>query len=81
MPGQRRGRRLIEPLVSVLRERGVEQAELRAETALATLLGIITLRSTGDFPALAAASTAELTAFVERALGELVDREGEAGER
>jgi AcrR family transcriptional regulator len=75
--GEHMRRRLIEPLVAALRERGVEEPELRAETALAAVFGIIALRSTGDFPSLAGASAGDLTAFVQRALGDLVDREGE----
>ncbi|HVL25340.1 MAG TPA: helix-turn-helix domain-containing protein [Thermomicrobiales bacterium] len=61
-------RRFVEPLVGALRERGVDQPELRAEAAFAALLGIIGLRATGLFDALRASDTADLTAFVQNAL-------------
>ena len=61
-------RRFVEPLVGALRERGVDQPELRAEAAFAALLGIIGLRATGLFDALRASDTAHLTAFVQNAL-------------
>jgi AcrR family transcriptional regulator len=76
--------RFVEPLAAAMRERGIDEPEFRAESAVAALLGIIALRSTGVFDALRASSTDQLTTFVQDALrgsvapvGAGVDRSGE----
>jgi AcrR family transcriptional regulator len=67
-------RRLVDPLVSLLTSRGVpaESARLKAEAAVAALIGVIVVRGTGSFSALPAADIDEvagvLTRLVESAL-------------
>jgi len=63
------GRRLIEPLASELRSRGVPSAELRAELIVAVTLGVAVTRSNRTLTALASASAEEILG----ALGPLID--------
>jgi AcrR family transcriptional regulator len=55
-------RRLVDPLVSLLTLRGVDPgtARLRAEAAVAALIGVIVVRGTGSFSELPAADVEEL---------------------
>jgi AcrR family transcriptional regulator len=64
-------RRLVDPLVSLLSSRGAEPgaARLRAEAAVAALIGVIVIRGTGSFSELPAADVGE----VADALTQLVD--------
>jgi AcrR family transcriptional regulator len=67
-------RRLVDPLVSLLSARGAEPgaARLRAEAAVAALIGVIVVRGTGSFSELPAADVEEvadvLTQLVESVL-------------
>lgn len=56
--------RLIDPLASGMRERGVDQPQLRAEAAVAALVGIVVGSGSGCFPALASAQPAGLGSVV-----------------
>lgn len=62
-------RRFIAPLTEAMRERGIAQPELRAETALAALLGVTYLRGSGLFPTLAGADPHDLIACLVDAFG------------
>ena len=62
-------RRFIAPLAEAMRERGVPEPELRAEAALAALLGVTYLRGSGLFPTLTAARAEDLIACLVDAFG------------
>ncbi|HWH12514.1 MAG TPA: TetR family transcriptional regulator [Solirubrobacteraceae bacterium] len=63
------GRRVVEPLASELRTRGVPRPELRAELLVAFTLGIAVTRSNRTLTTLASAPAEEILA----ALGPLID--------
>jgi AcrR family transcriptional regulator len=63
------GRRVVEPLASELRTRGVAAPKLRAELLVAFTLGIAVTRSNRTLTALASASADEILA----AVGPLID--------
>ncbi|HKE77692.1 MAG TPA: TetR family transcriptional regulator [Solirubrobacteraceae bacterium] len=56
--------RAVAPIAAELAERGVEDAQLRAEALVALALGISLTRATGTLPELAATSLDELIAVV-----------------
>lgn len=62
-------RRFIAPLTEAMREHGVAQPDLRAETALAALLGVTYLRGAGLLPNLASADPDDLIACLVDAFG------------
>jgi hypothetical protein len=63
------GRRVVDPLASELRTRGVAAPKLRAELLVAFTLGIAVTRSNRTLTALASASAEEILA----AVGPLID--------
>lgn len=62
-------RRFIGPLTEAMRERGLDHPELRAETALAAVLGVTYLRGNALLPTLAAAAPDDLVACLVDAFG------------
>jgi AcrR family transcriptional regulator len=56
--------RAVEPIAAGFAERGVDDAQLRAEALVALALGVSLTRATGTLPALAAAPLDELIAAV-----------------
>lgn len=57
--------RIVTPLAEALRDRGVADAELRAEMVVAATIGMSLVRSGGTLPALAEAPTADVLAQLE----------------
>jgi AcrR family transcriptional regulator len=53
-------RRLVEPLQAMLERRGVRDPRLRAETAVAALIGVLLARALGSFPTLQKLNRREL---------------------
>jgi hypothetical protein len=53
-------RRLVEPLHAMLERRGVPDPRLRAETAVAALIGVLLARALGSFTTLEKLSRREL---------------------
>ena len=70
---QRVKRRLIEPLVADMTERGVDRPELRAEVAAAAMLGISLSRSLAWFEEVRSVPKDELVALMAEALQALTD--------
>jgi AcrR family transcriptional regulator len=68
---QRVRRRLVEPLVADMTEHAVDRPELRAEVAVAAMLGISLARSLGWFEEARSAPKDELVALMAEALREL----------
>jgi AcrR family transcriptional regulator len=56
--------RLVEPLTRSLAARGTPAARLRAESAVAALIGVLVVRGAGSLHELSSADSAELTAVV-----------------
>jgi AcrR family transcriptional regulator len=71
---QRVRRRLVEPLVVEMRERGVDRPELRADVAVAAMLGISLSRSLGWFDEVRSVPKDELVALIAEVLGEVTKR-------
>jgi len=67
----RLARRLVEPLVAGMEDRGTGQAGLRAEVAVSALVGVALARSLGWFGAISEVPTEELVALVVAAVGSL----------
>ena len=57
-------RRLVEPLAAALERRGVASARLRAEAAVAALIGVLVVRGTGSLDELGVAGRQELAALI-----------------
>jgi AcrR family transcriptional regulator len=68
---QRVRRRLVEPLVIDMTERGIDRPELRAEVAVAAMLGISLSRSLGWFDEVRSVPKDELVALIAEALEEV----------
>jgi AcrR family transcriptional regulator len=68
---QRVRRRLVEPLVGEMTEAGVDRPELRAEIAVAAMLGISLSRSLGWFDEVQALPKDELVTLIAEALQEV----------
>ena len=68
---QRVRRRLVEPLVVDMTERGVDRPELRADIAVAAMLGISLSRSLGWFEEVRGVPKDELVALIAEALHEV----------
>jgi AcrR family transcriptional regulator len=75
----RLARRLVEPLVAGMGDRGTGQAGLRAEVAVSALVGVALARSLGWFAAMSECPTDELVGLVVAALGSLTDEAGDPG--
>jgi AcrR family transcriptional regulator len=67
----RLARRLVEPLVAGMEDRGTGQAGLRAEVAVSALVGVALARSLGWFGAMSEVPTEELVGLVVAAVGSL----------
>lgn len=69
-------RRLVDPLVSVLTAHGVspDSARVRAEAAVAALIGVVVVRGTGSFSVLPDADVAEVAGVLTRLLESMLDR-------
>lgn len=65
------GRRLAQPLIEGMQTRGVDRPQLRAEVALAALIGISVGRSLHWFDQMTSVSRDELVELVADALGSL----------
>lgn len=68
-------RRLVDPLVSLLEARGVPSASarVRAEAAVAALIGVVVVRGTGSFASLPGADTEEVAGVLTRLLESVLD--------
>jgi AcrR family transcriptional regulator len=69
---QRVRRRLVEPLAVDMIENGVDRPELRAQVAVAAMLGITLSRSLGWFEEVRAVPKDELVALVAQALQDII---------
>ncbi len=72
---QRVRRRLVEPLVVDMTARGVDRPELRADVAVAAMLGISLSRSLGWFDEVRSVPKDELVALIAEALQEVIGEE------
>jgi AcrR family transcriptional regulator len=70
---QRVRRRLVDPLVTDMARRGVPSSELRAEVAVAALVGVRLARSLGWFEEIRSVPKEELVTIVTEALCSLTD--------
>jgi AcrR family transcriptional regulator len=69
----RLSRRLVDPLVAKMQEEGVERPQLRAEVAVAALLGINLARSLEWFDQIRSVPRDELVALIVDALGPVTE--------
>ena len=70
---QRVRRRLVDPLVNDMARRGVTGSELRAEVAVAALVGISLARSLGWFEEIRSVPKEKLVTIITEALNALTD--------
>ena len=67
-------RRLVDPLVSVLSARGVaDVAQVRAEAAVAALIGVVVVRGTGSLQQIGEAAADDLAPLLTRVLQSVLE--------
>jgi hypothetical protein len=71
----RLARRLVEPLVAGMEDRGTDQARLRAEVAVSAVIGVALGRSLGWFGEMASVPTEEMVGLLVEALGAMIDEQ------
>ncbi len=75
----RLARRLVEPLVAGMEDRGTGEAGLRAEVAVSALVGVALARSLGWFASMSEVPTDELVGLVVAAVGSLTGETADPG--
>jgi AcrR family transcriptional regulator len=78
---QRVRRRLVEPLAVDMIEHGVDRPELRAQVAVAAMLGISLSRSLGWFEEMRTVPKDELVALIAQALQEVIGTASETNDQ
>lgn len=69
---------LVEPLTRLLKRQGAPDPRLRAETAVAAIVGVLVVRGTESLPAVGKAADARLAATLGAMVRGLLDRDREA---